>query len=541
MNSKIIICNNIRLDKDYINTLNYTEEQMIILCQQNAIASAENYSFLQETGGIYVAFTYNQCIRANYIAYQNPDYSNKWFFAWIDEVIYKGNKNCEIKFTVDAWATWFESLSFQKCFIERQHVTDDTIGLHTIPENLDVGEVIEESEEELFAPEGDPESISYDGSNYYFAIEGTYNPITKKDMEGVCKNNGTLNGNWIFLFKAWDGSVGLPEIRNFIGEVNNASKIESIKNMYILPAKLVDTIGKTKYETTGQVFGNYSFYLLNDTSNVVSEVYNFNVVHSFTNFSPKNNKCFVYPYNYMLATNNIGNYNIYKYEDFYSQNPSFLIEMAVSIGASIRLVPQNYKNIDKNYDESIPLAKFPICSWSADSFTNWLTQNGVNIGTNILLTAGGIGLSVATGGTATPIVSSAIAMSIATTTANTIGQFHKASLLPSITGGNNNGDVNFSARKNTFRIMHMRVKTEYLQIIDDYFTRFGYKINKLENPNINGRRYWNYVEIGKTEEIGHGNIPSKYMEQINNAFRKGVTIWHNHSNIGNYNLNNEIV
>jgi len=30
------------------------------------------------------------------------------------------------------------------------------------------------------------------------------------------------------------------------------------------------------------------------------------------------------------------------------------------------------------------------------------------------------------------------------------------------------------------------------------------------------------------------------MEEINNACRKGVTIWHNHANIGNYNLSNNI-
>lgn len=502
MNSEIILVGNIRLDRNYVNVLNYTEEQLLALCRQNAIVSANDYSFIRERGTVYVDFTYAQCLQANYIAFQNKDYSNKWFFAWIDEVIYKGNKNCELKYTVDSWSTYFNNITLQKCFIVRQHVNSDGIGEHTIPENLDVGEVIEESSEEYLAPEGDPEAISYDGSNYYFAIEGTYNPITQKDMEGVCKNNGVLNGNWIFLFKAWDGSVGLPEIRNFINDVNGANKIDSIKNMYILPAKLVDTIGKTRYETTSQVFGNYSFYLLHDSSEVVAEEYNFNIINSFSNFTPKNNKCYVYPYNYMLATNNIGNYNVYKYEDFYGENKKFIIEMAVSIGASIRLIPKNYKNIEKNYDESIPLAKFPTCSWSSDAFTNWLTQNGINIATNLALTAGGVALSVATGGVATPAVAGALALSTAGNVANTIGQFYKASLLPSITGGNNNGDVNFSARKNTFIIHHMRVKTEYLQIIDDYFTRFGYKINKLEYPNITGRRFWNYVEIGSSEEIG---------------------------------------
>ena len=150
MNSKIILVKNIKIDKQYTNVLSYTEAQMLELCrsQEHLVAQAENYSFLRNTGTIMAGFTYAQCLQANYIAFQNPDYSNKWFFAWIDDVIYKGDKNTEITFTVDAWSTWFDKWNKKICFINRQHVNNDTIGLHTIPENLDVGEVTEEQETE---------------------------------------------------------------------------------------------------------------------------------------------------------------------------------------------------------------------------------------------------------------------------------------------------------------------------------------------------------------------------------------------------------
>lgn len=108
-------------------------------------------------------------------------------------------------------------------------------------------------------------------------------------------------------------------------------------------------------------------------------------------------------------------------------------------------------------------------------------------------------------------------------------------------GNVNAGDIGFNFGTNTFRFMKMRCKREYLEIIDNYFSRFGYKINTVKLPNITGRTYWNYVEIGGTEEIGYGEAPSTAMEVINGACRKGVTIWHNHSNIGNFNLTNNIV
>lgn len=519
MNSKILLVKNIHIDRQYTNVLSYSEAQMLELCQANLVAQADNYSFLRPTGSIMAGFTYSQCLQANYIAFQNPDYSNKWFFAWIDDVIYKGDKNTEITFTVDAWSTWFDKWQKKTCFINRQHVNDDAIGLHTIPENLDVGEVIEEDFEEYL-------TFGEDNNDYYFVIEGTYNPITNKDFVGVNKINGILNGNWIFLFDVYSGSVGIPDINNFLADVNNSRKIDSIKNFYILPKWICDNIGTTDYNKSS-TFGNYNFKLLNSTDDIVEVGSTFNIIKNFKDYNPKNNKVFVYPYNYMLISNNVGNYNIYKYEDFYGENPLLTVEGSVSVGGSVRLVPRNYKNIDKNYDESLPLAKFPTCSWSSDAFTNWLVSNAVNIGSQVVST----GVGIATGNVP----------SVAGNVASLIGQFYQASLLPSIQGGNNTGDVNFSARKNTFSIHHMRVKTEYLKIIDDYFTRFGYAIKSLEMPNITGRRYWNYVEIGSSEEIGYGEVPSKYMDIINNACRKGVTIWHNHANVGNYSLNNTIV
>ena len=49
-NSNIMICKNIKLDKSYKDVLNYTEQQMVSLCQANAVASANNYSFIRNKG-----------------------------------------------------------------------------------------------------------------------------------------------------------------------------------------------------------------------------------------------------------------------------------------------------------------------------------------------------------------------------------------------------------------------------------------------------------------------------------------------------------
>ena len=53
------------------------------------------------------------------------------------------NENCTlVTFETDVYQTWMFDLVYKKSFVAREHVNDDTIGLHTIPENLETGEYI---------------------------------------------------------------------------------------------------------------------------------------------------------------------------------------------------------------------------------------------------------------------------------------------------------------------------------------------------------------------------------------------------------------
>ena len=231
-----------------------------------------------------------------------------------------------------------------------------------------------------------------------------------------------------------------------------------------------------------------------------------------------------------------GNFNDYHIEEFSNDDVVFNEVGCVSIGYSAKLRPKNYKGVEFNDDEGLSLAKYPTCSWSTDSYTNWLTQNAVNLQfdgvKNILTTGAQLLTGDVLGATAT----------VASSIVGKIGKFRQAEMLPHTAKGNANvGDVSFAQRLYKFKRMHMRPKLENLRIIDDYFTRFGYKIDRVKNANLTGRNTFNYVEIGSSETIGYGTLPSEAMETINNAFRKGVTIWHNHANIGNYNLDNSIV
>ncbi|UWG09262.1 MAG: major tail protein [Bacteriophage sp.] len=544
MNSKILLVKNIHIDRQYTNVLSYTEAQMLELCQANLVAQADNYSFLRPTGSIMAGFTYAQCLQANYIAFQNPDYSNKWFFAWIDDVIYKGDKNTEIIFTVDAWSTWFDKWQKKTCFINRQHVNDDTIGLHTIPENLDVGEVIQESITEDLAYGNDFGYWIAVASNWKIKDGSTGAELLESDKgtqyAGITVYDNTVFGTQLFFFHITDLS-SFKDLVLLLLRTNADGHIEDVQNLFILPDVAIDQ-SKLQNHNAKVISDENTFSFYTMSYDMSPEKFNTEIdkITSFSDYTPKNNKCFVYPYNYLFVSNNQGSNNIYKYEDFNTEKCIFENQFSIAIGGSGRIVPKNYKGMATNDDEALALGKYPTCAWSSDAFTNWLTQNSVNMAVSLGLTAGAIAGTIATGGATAPVLAGAV-MSVAGNIGNTIGQFYQASLLPNINGGQANGDIIWACNRNVFSFRQMRVKTEYLKIIDDYFTRFGYAIKSLALPNITGRKYWNYVEIGSSEEIGYGEVPSKYMEIINNACRRGVTIWHNHNNVGNYNLDNTII
>ena len=532
MNNKILLVKNIKVDRQYTKVLSYEEKDMINLCQQNLVAQAGDYSFIRTNRNILTNFTYEQCLKANYIAFQNTDYSGKWFFAWIDDVIYRGNSNTEISYTIDAWSTWYEKIKVKPCFINRQHVNNDTIGSNTIPENLDIGEVISEqtTEDEIYGNE----------YGYYIAVASNWrikDNSTDTDSEkgtqnaGISVYNNTIFGTEIFIFNIVS-LESFSDLALFLLRTNSDGHISDVENIFILPRMAVSVANLLLHQAK---VGEHTFNFYTINYNMTAQTFDttINKRHSFSDFTPKNNKCYVYPYNYLYVTNNNGSNNIFRYEDFSTDNCVFENQFSIAVGGSGRLVPKNYLKKGYDDDNAITLGKYPTCGWSSDAYINWLTSNAVNIISSPAMTVG----NLLTGGGINPATITSIASNIA----NTIGSFYQASLLPNTSSGQASGDIIWVANRNKFIFREMRAKTEYLKIIDDYFTRFGYAIKKIDVPRLKGRKYWNYVEIGSSEEIGYGEVPSKFMTTINEACRRGVTIWHSHSVLGDYSLNNVII
>ena len=540
MNSEIILCSGIKLDRNYENVLSYSEESMVSLCRTNAIYTGTKYKIVGVRDNyINVSAKYEDCIYANYMAFINPRYGNKWFFAWVTDVKLLNPDTTQITFKVDVFSTWYSRFNVGQAFIEREHVDDDTIGKHTVPENVEMGEYVVnyENKKKELTPLNLILASNVDTSCHYDNDSG------KWVLDGGTVGGGIYNGIRTGFKYYHFANDTTSSINNVIQAIDNDGKADSVVAMFLAPfssfTKDDDTIldnGVVKQTTTPKT--------LSWINNNAGDVYP-TKLSTLNGYTPKNNKLFTFPFCYLRVTNNNGNDAIYHFEKFVNtlgdDNCRFDIDCAICPGMSIILVPLNYDGIAKNYNQCLQAGKYPICGWASDSYTNWLTQNSVNIVTSLA----GSGVSVVSGAVALGtgnVAGLSGVLSGASGIANTLGTIYQHSLTPMEAKGNSNtGDVKTSADINTFTAYGMSIKKEMAEIIDKYFSRFGYQVNMVKEPRLESRSKFNFIKVGGMDELISGNIPANDLEEINGIFRKGVTIFHNYNDIGNYTISNPIV
>ena len=518
------------LENDYKHTLYFTDRnsqyEYFINKQKHFFTEI---SYQRKDGFIRVPRGYDDLQVCNYLMYQNPDppetsdgYVQRWYYAFITKLEYVNDNTTNVYFETDVIQTWLFDYQIKSSFVEREHVNDDTIGLHTVPEQLETGEYIANgynSNESLLVTS---------------LIIGTTVNLNSEDLSNVSgtQYNGVFSG--VKYYK-----VDYTQAKEIVKHLADNGKADAILCIFTCPSLFISSTvpsGGTYSEVDAGMLVDYGGWI--NTFGIDEEA--ITKPSTVNGYTPKNNKLFTYPYCYLLMSNNAGASAVYKYELF-ENDPDFRIYSALTPGMSIRIVPLNYNGASKNNAEGLNLGKFPVCSWNTDVYTNWLTQNAVNIGASIgssLLTVAGGATMMATGAGA--LAGAGAVASGVLGVASSVGEVYAHSLQPPQMEGNlNSGDVTFSAGYLTFTAYYMSIKKEYARIIDEYFNMYGYKVNRVKVPLKNHRaNYW----YTKTIDINiDGPIPMNDMQKIKNAYNKGITFWKNPANIQNYSVSNGIV
>lgn len=183
-------------------------------------------------------------------------------------------------------------------------------------------------------------------------------------------------------------------------------------------------------------------------------------------------------------------------------------------------------------------------------YTNWLTQNSINVlggsyssdDLNIMSSAlsgtmqtlGGLGmlLTPETSLSGATNVFNGITSGVMGVT-NALMSKKQHQMIPNQIQGNvNSGDVITGSQKNAFHFYNMSISKEYAKIIDDYFDMYGYACNRVKEPNTNHRESWWY-----TKTIGaniSGSIPNNDLNKIRQIYDNGITFWREATKIGRY-------
>jgi hypothetical protein len=440
----------------------------------------------------------NDC---NYIMYKNTAYTSKWFYAYVDKMEYVSDTCTAVYMSTDAYQTWMFELTVLPSFVVREHVTDDTIGLHTIDEGLNVGEIVNDSAGNLLS------------GNTVLVVATTWD--TTDHYGGQFAKNFSGYAHKVF------SRTDLGGLQAWLIDVATAGKSDAIGFMFLAPVEAVPGYNSGDlFLSKDSVFDTQTLAIQYDTLN---------------GYTPKNNKLYTHPYSFLYLTNNNGTAAIYKYEDFTApivageKSIEFSMVTGLVPGGCVSLTPLYYKGIHYNYDESIAMGDYPLCSWVTDFYSNWLAQNGfqnaVSIGSGILSTVvGGVtGNAVGVAGGLLSVAAS-------------IGNFVQADIQPNQAKGGGKSNINTARYSNFFTFIQKCAKAENLKVIDNFFEMYGYKVNDVKVPNITGRPYWNYIQTIDCNV--KGGIPDGDLSEIKAMFDGGVTFWHNTAHFCDYSQDN---
>lgn len=432
-------------------------------------------------------------VNANYMAFQNTNFTDKWIYAFITDIRWINVNACEFDYEIDIFQTWQHSYIFQPCFVVREHIQEDMPGNNLVNENLELGEY---TFTEPFR--------THKFDKYSYLMAATVDP-DGNDSEG-----GLYTGIYSGLsYNVYD----TPEEVNFtIDKLVSDSKGDAIVSLTMYPRQFVKSKGSLSPDTV-----LIQIPLRNGPGAGID------------GYQPKNRKLYTYPYNFLFCTNLSGGHANFQYEYFNKNNPSlaecqFRLVCDMTPNPTAMLVPKDYKGIAENFNEKITLEGFPQCAWITDTYKAWLAQNGSS---TAITTMGNAFSGVASliSGNLGGAVSSGLSI------AQTVAKVKATEALPPQAHTAAGNSTLVSLGEKDFYFYRCTIREEYARIIDNYFDMYGYATHLVKPPNIVGRLHWNYVETKNS--IVLGSAPDYARRKMQKILDNGVTFWHD-NNIGNY-------
>lgn len=483
----------------------------------------------------------------NYMSITNNNHGGRTYYAFIVDVpAYINENTCEITYEIDVIQSYLfhytgvnnrPDITVKGCFIEREHSNTDGIGDNIVTEPVGLGEYV-------FA--------NYDKVDD--DLEDMCVIVAVTDVNGHADGqlyNGMYGGCALYVF---DMSLAdqtalqaeITALNQFIDSYEQ--KPDAIVGMYMCPKTLIPAPAIANRKIVGILQAPTEYMkLLPKTSSA----------DDFGGFLPINMKLYTYPYNFLHIDNGQGDALSLRYEFFspiYNTltqtydytHCSVIVKGLYTQPVNVQLTPTNYKGVTASYGgveylqdslltECISLDNYPMCSWNYDSFSSWCAQNTIPSILNMVSGLGNTAISSVYSAHPTASVGTGLLGQIT----GLLSNIYTASIKADVCRGkSNNAGGGVSYRTQQFFYGRCHINRKDAEIIDDFFSVYGYATNLIKVPNLFAGTYtrpnYYYVKTAGCDLLGHVN--SAIVKKVGEIFDNGITFWLNYALYGDYTL-----
>lgn len=480
--------------------------------------------------------------QCNYLMYQNKDISDKWYFAFIDNVQYNSLNSVIISHTIDVWQTYQFDITYYKNLILRSHVAKsaDTLGRWLAPEPISVAPEFERKHNVFNELSWEPQYVLHSTSvfnnttkKYEYKGNGTGASLSAEygifvdnddDVQTVVKNYGKLSAaealksndddeysNWIsdlLTGQTIDKAVKLIS-------TTSISQLQDHRNeligLYAIPAWVHD--GTNKYATN-----NIKKKAVTTTLPTATLA---------CGYAPRNKKMLSSLCKAYLFYNENGFKLPLKPELFTSDTPVFTVKATELSTNGFLLQIGSYADYT---------AKTNKISYNCENRLGYDANTGLDKVLNTLTSAVGVVNAVGS------VASQAFAGNVGGAVQGAVGAVQQSINMIDALGqrGVNtgaSGDIMSITEKRAMPVFADVSPTEaQCRYIDDYLDVYGYAINEIGKISsyMQNRSNWNYIQVANCNI--KVSAPNDDVNKLKQMFENGVTIWHNH--FGDYDQNN---
>lgn len=595
-NSIIQFFKGINLDNRYLHTIYFANESAQNTWFTSKVTSALTFSNMMyrryTSQSVKVEADATTFLGVTYMRFKNTRTANKWFYAFVLSADYVNENTTLVTYEIDVMQTWFiQNGSVRPCMVIREHVNDDTIfsNLEAEPVGSDAYEYEYITDANTLS--GGAPTTGEDIFTDYSVVVSTTGNLQDDNPTEPMYNQGLFNGvkhDWVRCNSDNDTGAVAILLDNYLGSWDAGEQQQEVLSIITFPSYFVDRSYSTDLAPATKLVNGFNLF----NSHYDGEV--------LTGYVPKNLKLFSYPYNYLYCTTHNGDAGQYRWEYFdngnatnHMTNKHFDIAGSFLGGGQIKCYPKNYDGIDANYECGVSMTDFPRNAFNYDAYQAWIANGGktrlendsklvkARGVTNIIASTSNF---ISTGMTSANNIYNAFeqrtsighstmrspmdkasvvgrevnnAVQAGVQLANTIYdykeaknkidyQWKDASYRPNEVVGTSEPSIMVGGRMLNFYFYDCHIVLSELKRIDDFFSCYGYSINKVKSPNLTGRTYWNFVQTQNA--VIAGDMPSSSKEAIGRIFDGGITFWHNGDQVGNYrqsvsndSINNPIV